>query len=108
MINYISDFVPSGTESGVGLALRDEQGRYIFFLAGTRHSCPPDEIFYAGLGGHREAGESWVDCAYREAEEEIGTDVKIIHQQRHGLSKLMKRLGRSQSRISQRHLLCMR
>jgi len=78
MIRSISDFAPDGTEAGVGLALQDDQCRYIFFLAGTRHNCPPDEIFYAGIGGHKEAGESWLDCAYREVQEEIGTEVKIL------------------------------
>lgn len=78
MIKTIADFVPRGAESGVGLALQDEQGRYIFFLAGTRHHCPPGEIFYAGIGGHRGAGESWLACAYREAGEEIGAQVEII------------------------------
>ena len=78
LINTIADFAPNGMESGVGLALQDEQGRYIFFLAGTRHKCPPEEIFYAGIGGHRETGENWLECAYREVEEEIGTEVKIV------------------------------
>jgi len=77
-INTISDFVPKGAEAGVGLAIQDDQGRYIFFLAGTRHKCPPGEIFYAGIGGHKEAGENWLDCAYREVREEIDTQVEII------------------------------
>ena len=78
MINRISDFVPNGTEAGVGLVLQDEQDRYIFFLAGTRHKCPPNEIFYAGIGGHKEPGENWIECAYREAREEINADVEIL------------------------------
>lgn len=74
----IADFCPLGAESGVGLALRDVQGRYLFFIAGPRHHCPPGELFYAGIGGHREAGESWLACAHREALEEVGTDVDIL------------------------------
>jgi 8-oxo-dGTP pyrophosphatase MutT (NUDIX family) len=77
MIREIADFAPDGTEAGVGLALQDDGERYLFFLAGTRHRCPPGELFYAGIGGHREAGEDWLTCAHREAEEEIGTDVGI-------------------------------
>ena len=77
-LNSISDFAPSGTEAGVGLALLDERGRYVFFLAGTRHKCPPDEIFYAGIGGHKEPGENWIQCANREAWEEIGAEVEIL------------------------------
>ena len=78
MIRSIADFAPEGTESGVGLALQDDDGRYLFFLAGARHHCPPGELFYAGIGGHREAGESWLMCAYREALEEVGADVDIL------------------------------
>ncbi|MGD8996575.1 MAG: NUDIX domain-containing protein, partial [Anaerolineae bacterium] len=74
----IADFVPHGAEAGVGLALQDDEGRYLFFLAGTRHHCPPGELFYAGIGGHREAGEDWLACAHREAKEEVGTDIQIL------------------------------
>ncbi len=77
-MHSISDFCPQGAEAGVGLALQDDQGRFLFFLAGTRHYCPPGERFYAGIGGHREAGEEWLACAHREAVEEVGTDVEIL------------------------------
>ncbi|MFQ5794786.1 MAG: NUDIX hydrolase [Candidatus Bipolaricaulia bacterium] len=78
MIRAIADFVPDNAEAGVGLALQDDKGRYLFFLAGTRHRCPPGELFYAGIGGHREEGEGWLTCAYREANEEIGTGIEIV------------------------------
>ena len=90
MIRTIDDFAPDDCEAGVGLILQDEKARYLFFLAGTRHNCPPGELFYAGIGGHREAGEDWLECAHREAREEIGTDVEIMsaattwHIPRHG------------------------
>lgn len=77
-IRTIADFAPDGIEAGVGLALQDDTGRYLFFLAGTRHRCPPGELFYAGIGGHREVGEDWLACAHREAGEEVGTDVDIL------------------------------
>jgi hypothetical protein len=64
----IADFCPRCAEAGVGLALQDDEERYLFFLAGTRLCCPPGERFYAGIGGHREAGEDWLACAHREAQ----------------------------------------
>ncbi|MEJ2354113.1 MAG: hypothetical protein P8Y03_30430 [Anaerolineales bacterium] len=54
-MSTLSDFVPEDAESGVGLALQDERGGYLFFLAGRRHHCPAGELFYTGIGGHREA-----------------------------------------------------
>ena len=78
MIRTIDDFAPDDCEAGVGLILQDEKARYLFFLAGTHHNCPPGELFYAGIGGHRETGEDWLACAHREAREEIGTDVEIL------------------------------
>ena len=74
----ISDFCPKDAEAGVGLALQHDGGRYLFIVAGPRHYCPPGELFYAGIGGHLEPGEDWLECAHREALEEIGTDVEIL------------------------------
>jgi 8-oxo-dGTP pyrophosphatase MutT (NUDIX family) len=78
MMQSIADFCPEGAEAGVGLALQDDEGRYLFFLAGRGLYCPPGERFYAGIGGHREPGEDWLACAHREALEEIGVDVQVL------------------------------
>jgi 8-oxo-dGTP pyrophosphatase MutT (NUDIX family) len=78
VIQSISDFCPEGAEAGVGLALQNDEGQYLFFVAGPRHYCPPGELFYAGIGGHLEPGEDWLACAHREALEEVGTDVEIL------------------------------
>ncbi len=77
-IHTLDYFVPQDCEAGVGLALEDGLGRYLFFLAGTRHHCPPGQLFYAGIGGHREPGESWEACAHREAQEEIGAKIELV------------------------------
>jgi 8-oxo-dGTP pyrophosphatase MutT (NUDIX family) len=78
MLGTIAEFIPKDAEAGVGLAIQDDEGRYLFVLAGLRHRCPPGQLFYAGIGGHREKGESWLACAYREAAEELGTDIEIL------------------------------
>ena len=78
MPTCIDDLISKETETGVGLALRDCSGRYLFFLAGTKFRLPPGELFYAGIGGHREEGESCVECAHREAIEELGVDVELV------------------------------
>ena len=78
MIRSIADFCPEGAEAGVGLAMQDDEGRYLFFVAGLRHTCPEGERFYAGIGGHREPGEDWLACAHREALEEVSADVEIL------------------------------
>jgi 8-oxo-dGTP pyrophosphatase MutT (NUDIX family) len=93
----IDDFVLNGTESGVALALRDKEGRYLFCLAGTHHNCPPGELFYAGVGGHREQNEDWLTCGHREAIEEIGIDIQILsssitwHIQRNGYMRQLQK-----------------
>jgi 8-oxo-dGTP pyrophosphatase MutT (NUDIX family) len=80
MFSTIEEFAPQGTEAGVALVLQDDSGRYIFFLAGIRHQrqCPPGELFYAGIGGHREPDEGWLSCVRREAREEIAAEVDIV------------------------------
>jgi 8-oxo-dGTP pyrophosphatase MutT (NUDIX family) len=70
-------YVPNHAEIGVGLALKDEQGDYVFVLAGTRHKFTSNELFYAGIGGHLEQGEDLPSCGKREAMEEIGAEVHI-------------------------------
>jgi len=93
VIRTIADFAPQDAETGVGLVIQDDRRRYLFFLAGPRHYCPPGDLFYAGIGGHRETGEDWLACAHREAIEEVGSDVAILpsdvtwHVDRHGRSE---------------------
>jgi len=71
------DIIKGNSEIGVGLALKDGKN-YIFFLAGKKHQCPPGKIFFAGIGGHLEKGESLIQCAYREAREEAEMEIEIV------------------------------
>lgn len=74
----ILDYIPNGAEIGVGLALRLRTGEYVFFLPGARHKNTSNakELFYAGIGGHLEPGESLIECGRREALEEIGLPIE--------------------------------
>lgn len=77
MIARIADFAPDGVACGVGLALEDGAGRFVLCVGGSRYRCPPGQRFFMGIGGHREVGESWADCARREVREEVGAGVEL-------------------------------
>ena len=80
MDGSIEEFIPEGAESGASLILRDD-GRLLFAVAGTKFDCPPGELFYMGIGGHRNRGEDLPDCARREALEELGIAVELTDSQ---------------------------
>ena len=76
----LNNLIPASAERGAGLILRYRE-RYLFFLAGSRYR-DETSTFYAGIGGHLEAGETWLDCLQREAIEEIGATVTVIDSNR--------------------------
>lgn len=77
-MSTVLDHIPADAEIGVGLALLTGTGAYMFFLAGSRHRLAAGEMFFAGIGGHLEPGESLLDCGRREAMEEIGARIDYI------------------------------
>jgi len=80
MFHNLNDLIPAGAERGAGLILQCGT-RYLFFLAGSRYR-DETSTFYAGIGGHLEAGETWIECLQREAVEEIGTTVALFDSDR--------------------------
>ncbi len=78
MPKSISEISALCSETGVGLVLKNENGKFIFGIAGTRERCSPGELFYGGIGGRKKEEETWVECAHREASEEAGTAIELI------------------------------
>ncbi len=74
----INSLVPDNSEKGTGLILED-RGLYLFQVSGRKHRTEPGERFFAGIGGHCEEDEGFVQAAKRESVEETGKDVEIIH-----------------------------
>ena len=73
---HLEELIPAGAERGAGLVL-EYDGRYLFFLAGSRYDAG-GSTFFAGIGGHLEGEETWIECIQREAVEEIGTEVELV------------------------------
>lgn len=74
----LSDYLQGSLETGVGLALKDSNDEYLFFLPGKKFKSMGNELFYAGIGGHLEDDESLITCANREVKEELDTEVEML------------------------------
>ncbi len=74
----LNEYIPFDSERGTGLILK-HRDLYLFHVSGRKHLTKPGERFFAGVGGHCEAGESFIDAVQREAIEEIGRNVRIVH-----------------------------
>jgi len=77
----ISSLIPDNSEKGTGLIL-ENRGLYLFQVSGRKHRTESGERFFAGIGGHCEEGEGFIHGAKREAVEETGKTVEIIHSAR--------------------------
>jgi len=78
LLYKLSDYIKESTETGVGLALKYTDEKYLFFLPGKKYENMKNNIFYAGIGGHLEEGEDFVTCAKREVKEELEADIQLI------------------------------
>lgn len=78
LVYKLSDYIQGSAETGAGLALKDSNEKYLFFLPGEKFKDMNNEIFYAGIGGHLEGGEDLITCAKREVKEELDTDIELL------------------------------
>ena len=78
LLYKLSDYIKESTETGVGLALKYTDEKYLFFLPGKKYENMKNNIFYAGIGGHLEEGKDFVTCAKREVKEELEADIQLI------------------------------
>ena len=77
----LDDLIPYDSEKGAGLLIKTGP-HYIFQVSGEKHGVPGGEKFFSGIGGHVEAGESFIEAAIREAVEEIGTEVELFNSEK--------------------------
>jgi len=77
----INSLIPDNSEKGTGLIL-EYRDLYLFQVSGRKHRTEPGERFFAGIGGHCEEGEGFIQAAKREAVEETGKTVELIHSAR--------------------------
>lgn len=68
--------MPVDAQTGASVLFRVD-GQLVFGIAGTREPGHPDGRFYAGIGGRRVLGETFADCARREAVEEMGVEPEL-------------------------------
>ncbi len=78
MLYTLSDLIPEDEVSGTGLIIRDGD-KYLFMLPGHNYGYrTSDFIYFAGIGGKRKKGESFIDCVKREVREEVELEVELI------------------------------
>ncbi|RAM58545.1 NUDIX domain-containing protein [Mesotoga sp.] len=77
----INSLIPDNSEKGTGLIL-EYRDLYLFQVSGRKHRTETGERFFAGIGGHCEEGEGFIQAAKREAVEETGKTVEITHSAR--------------------------
>lgn len=71
----LGDLIPAQETTGSSLIIQ-EKGNYLFAL--ERDARGASTVYCYGLGGHKREGESWIECAEREAQEELGTRIELL------------------------------
>ncbi|HAL61255.1 MAG TPA: hypothetical protein DCP08_02485 [Chloroflexi bacterium] len=71
----LGDLIPARETTGSSLILQ-EKGNYLFAL--ERGARGASTVYCYGLGGHKREGETWIECAEREAQEELGTRIELL------------------------------
>ncbi len=71
----LGDLIPAQGTTGSSLIV-EEKGNYLFDL--ERDARGASTVYCYGLGGHKREGESWIECAEREAQEELGTQIELF------------------------------
>jgi len=71
----LGDLIPVQETTGSSLIVQ-EKGNYLFAL--ERDARGASTVYCYGLGGHKREVESWIECAEREAQEEIGTRIELL------------------------------
>jgi len=71
----LGDLVPAQETTGSSLIVQ-VKGNYLFAL--ERDARGASTVYCYGLGGHKREGEAWIECAEREAQEELGTRIELL------------------------------
>lgn len=73
----LSDFITPKTAAGTALFLQWD-GYHVFSIPQREILRSPERVRFCGVGGKRNAEESFMDCALRESTEEIGAVVSRL------------------------------
>ena len=71
----LGDLIAPQETTGSSLIV-EEKGNYLFAL--ERDARGASTVYCYGLGGHKREGETWAECAEREAKEELGTRIELL------------------------------
>ncbi len=71
----LGDLISAQETTGSSLIVQ-EKGNYLFAL--ERDARGASTVYCYGLGGHKREGEIWIECAEREAQEELENHIELL------------------------------